>query len=108
MYELSTYMCGRAGATPFPYTTLFRSVRAAAEAGLGRDALAAPGSPPTSPPVPGAPAAADETVAARASRPRDRKSTRLNSSHVERSSAHFGLEKKAMRRGHQKRLPTPT
>src|SRR5436309_7681609 len=78
--------------TLFPYTTLFRSAasasrRACAEAGVGR------GAPVTSDRV-GAASGAD-----RQSRPdrSDRKSTRLNSSHVKISYAVFCLKKKKKR-----------
>src|SRR5690349_23833795 len=70
--------------TLFPYTTLFRSL---SDAGTddGGSALADP--------VSVAPATHDVDVLVRWT-PRDRKSTRLNSSHVEISYAVFCLKKK--------------
>src|SRR5690349_22131836 len=72
--------------TLFPYTTLFRSAR------LGhRDII-----PPRREPRGGRPARPVRPGRRPASRPggRDRKSTRLNSSHVEISYAVFCLKKK--------------
>src|SRR3712207_8345438 len=90
--------------TLFPYTTLFRSRPALPDRGsAGPDGGAAdgvhlprlllrPGAPLRRPradrPAPGAGAAAD--------RPRDRKSTRLNSSHANISYAVFCLKKKSI------------
>src|SRR5690242_21170278 len=71
--------------TLFPYTTLFRSP----ERGGAADARAA---------------SADRLPDAR--EPRDRKSTRLNSSHMSISYAVFCLKKK--RRTSSSSLPTPT
>src|SRR5579871_6934060 len=68
--------------TLFPYTTLFRS-RRGRPAGLAAEA---------------------EHVAAAADVAEDRKSTRLNSSHVESSYAVFCLKKKKQKRT----PPTPT
>src|SRR6266496_1916347 len=65
--------------TPFPYPTLFRSLAAARRQMASRSA-------PTCPSVAAA---------------RDRKSTRLNSSHVEISYAVFCLKKKKGHRGDQ-------
>src|SRR3989442_6769267 len=70
--------------TLFPYTTLFRSIRLQWVA-RGWEATAAPSTPrsrrtPPSPPS------------------RDRKSTRLNSSHVRISYAVFCLKKKKVKR----------
>src|SRR5436309_7161316 len=65
--------------TLFPYTTLFRSRRSPGRRRIGGDhhrGRAAPSSPPA--------------------RPRDRKSTRLNSSHVKISYAVFCLKKKKL------------
>src|SRR5215475_14706263 len=67
--------------TLFPYTTLFRSRRPRTPGGPrcgSRKRPAAPGSSPPRPPT----------------RRRDRKSTRLNSSHVKISYAVFCLKKK--------------
>src|SRR5690349_23749578 len=61
--------------TLFPYTTLFRSRRAGGEAGKGERQ-------------------SDARERARRRRSQDRKSTRLNSSHVEISYAVFCLKKK--------------
>src|SRR5713101_9215654 len=72
--------------TLFPYTTLFRSAPAARPPGNRRMAHA--------------------SRAGRA-RPRaDRKSTRLNSSHMSRSYAVFCLKKKNPRRGGERRAQT--
>src|SRR5438874_9642798 len=76
--------------TLFPYTTLFRSPRRSTSA-------AAPGG--ATPPRAASPATPGRTAAPALSRPRqssrrDRKSTRLNSSHVEISYAVFCLKKK--------------
>src|SRR5207302_10284406 len=70
--------------TLFPYTTLFRSATAAPT----------PGS--TCSPRPGPHSAAEKTLFGSGvrTRPRDRKSTRLNSSHVKISYAVFCLKKK--------------
>src|SRR5260221_5009452 len=76
--------------TLFPYTTLFRSGDVAADAlHLGR--------------LPGV--ATDQAFATPGSRPRDRKSTRLNSSHTVISYAVFCLKKK---KNHQYTRPTPS
>src|SRR3712207_7765943 len=68
--------------TLFPYTTLFRSALLGADLGLDR---AAPGERPRS---------ARPLPHARGRRARDRKSTRLNSSHANISYAVFCLNKK--------------
>src|SRR5207247_10188341 len=95
-----------ARSTPFPYTTLFRSqVHAAQERGhhehrdgvrppaIGLDEAGQPTGPPGRDRPVGHPAPpGGRTVAAR--RPRDRKSTRLNSSHEWISYAVFCLKKK--------------
>src|SRR2546430_3443987 len=72
--------------TLFPYTTLFRSQGRAREAGEARARR-----------LGDAPAARVEGETAAAS-PRDRKSTRLNSSHSQISYAVFCLKKKTTRR----------
>src|SRR5690606_39922405 len=82
--------------TLFPYTTLFRSPRAALR---GRGGPAGRGAlPPLRHRQPGGPprTAAPARVRPRPPRPplRDRKSTRLNSSHVKISYAVFCLKKK--------------
>src|SRR5690349_23168580 len=85
--------------TLFPYTTLFRSDHEAAEA---KDHQREPASvvlschddPPT------ISSARARASASRPDRRRDRKSTRLNSSHVEISYAVFCLKKKTIK--HQK------
>src|SRR2546426_9821653 len=69
--------------TLFPYTTLFRSTRTLARAPRGSDRPGAPAEP--APPGRRCP---------RGSKPRDRKSTRLNSSHLVISYAVFCLKKK--------------
>src|SRR5438270_8995683 len=72
--------------TLFPYTTLFRSTTPPKErAAAGRSRSAASRSPPT---------------AARHPSGRDRKSTRLNSSHSQISYAVFCLKKKTKEVGH--------
>src|SRR5690349_22533311 len=88
--------------TLFPYTTLFRSEQADApptaavptqtEVGIGAD----PGTPPPTADVPEIPAGSQAPPAATEPPPAttDRKSTRLNSSHVEISYAVFCLKKK--------------
>src|SRR2546421_12286269 len=77
--------------TLFPYTTLFRSaVPPADRRPLRREPL----SPSALLPVPGRSAEGE-----RGSRRRDRKSTRLNSSHDQISYAVFCLKKKKTRRG---------
>src|SRR5690349_24025862 len=68
------------GSTLFPYTTLFRSLRGRRDTNSCR--VGAGTSPALVPPY------------AFFSEPRDRKSTRLNSSHVEISYAVFCLKKK--------------
>src|SRR5215475_15209848 len=75
--------------TLFPYTTLFRSPRR----GAGSSARC-----PGSPPVPAARAAGRRPRGR--SLPRDRKSTRLNSSHVKISYAVFCLKKKKKKTKH--------
>src|SRR5688572_31558565 len=78
--------------TLFPYTTLFRSLPAAAagEVGLGVESW-------VSDRVPGA-----AHVPSNRARDRDRKSTRLNSSHSQISYAVFCLKKK---KNKQKQIP---
>src|SRR5690349_22550234 len=71
--------------TLFPYTTLFRSVVVVAVAGVGLAEAAA--------------VVGDHAVPGLGQRLGDRKSTRLNSSHVEISYAVFCLKKK-MIKGH--------
>src|SRR5438874_10747076 len=66
--------------TLFPYTTLFRSGQHLARQGRARRGLGAAGGP--------------RRRAVPRARHRDRKSTRLNSSHVEISYAVFCLKKK--------------
>src|SRR3712207_7011497 len=80
--------------TLFPYTTLFRS------RGGGCDQGGLETSPPSAKPVSGPPCVAADHCAARCQavvrirRGRDRKSTRLNSSHANISYAVFCLKKK--------------
>src|SRR5690349_24024816 len=75
--------------TLFPYTTLFRSDRDAQVPGRRQ---ARPGRPAGVPPAAGA--VAEGLVHPQPRPRRDRKSTRLNSSHVEISYAVFCLKKK--------------
>src|SRR3712207_8495690 len=85
--------------TLFPYTTLFRSLRRAAAEARRRPATADPGRVPA--PDRTRPAFTKPRAATRALgeltaprlRPRDRKSTRLNSSHANISYAVFCLKK---------------
>src|SRR2546427_8522542 len=72
--------------TLFPYTTLFRSVRRHRHAGRLREDRPPVSAPPPPP-----------------ARLRDRKSTRLNSSHSQISYAVFCLKKKKNARQHLKR-----
>src|SRR5438874_5399988 len=73
--------------TLFPYTTLFRSLR--------HQAVGERGAPPDAAPCDrGVPSGARERPPRPRAQPRDRKSTRLNSSHVEISYAVFCLKKK--------------
>src|SRR5690349_22881929 len=86
------------GSTLFPYTTLFRSARLAG--GREWDTHLQVGGRPAGPLLTG-PGPADQRrgpwiLACRRS---DRKSTRLNSSHVETSYAVFCLKKKKSRSG---------
>src|SRR5437868_7780743 len=71
--------------TLFPYTTLFRSPRSGP--------TAAPGTGSERPP-PYAPSPARRGLRSESPPPQDRKSTRLNSSHVSISYAVFCLKKK--------------
>src|SRR5439155_27350505 len=90
--------------TLFPYTTLFRSVRVigSADRGIGDGLdrhepllLVYPDPPRWSRPVPRA------LAPPRRTRRRDRKSTRLNSSHVAISYAVFCLKKKKKQRNNK-------
>src|SRR2546427_7850719 len=75
--------------TLFPYTTLFRSVvfrRAAASTGVSRS------------PDGGAPSRRRAAIRSASASSRDRKSTRLNSSHSQISYAVFCLKKKKITR----------
>src|SRR5690625_5459648 len=72
--------------TLFPYTTLFRSLTAGRIAGAALDVYSS--EPPTSSP------SASRTCRSLCAPPPDRKSTRLNSSHVAISYAVFCLKKK--------------
>src|SRR3989442_11636347 len=81
--------------TLFPYTTLFRSEAGGGGGGVRRalahlSGVGGPGQPPgrSPPPFPAPPPACG------GDRPGDRKSTRLNSSHVRISYAVFCLKKK--------------
>src|SRR5947209_9473671 len=84
--------------TLFPYTTLFRSVSLELLVALGLEQRAG---------VAGFPAdhlvglAAQPAALFPASRPRDRKSTRLNSSHANISYAVFCLKKKKIKDHHK-------
>src|SRR5690349_22064822 len=75
--------------TLFPYTTLFRSSTAAGSPTDGGDAQSAEADAAA-----GASSSAGSRRGMRSSVPVDRKSTRLNSSHVEISYAVFCLKKK--------------
>src|SRR5690349_4809606 len=77
--------------TLFPYTTLFRSRSAVVPGRAGRSG-GAPPAPPATACLEGFPPPGALAVASR--RASDRKSTRLNSSHVETSYAVFCLKKK--------------
>src|SRR3712207_7194575 len=81
--------------TLFPYTTLFRS------AGRGRGRAAALGrrqpGPAAAPGAPRRPAAAAQPLRGGGGGLRDRKSTRLNSSHANISYAVFCLKKNYLR-----------
>src|SRR3712207_8500145 len=79
--------------TLFPYTTLFRSVEAVEDERLRAWEQ---GRVHRHDPIAGHPAVLDETLVplAHADRGRDRKSTRLNSSHANISYAVFCLKKK--------------
>src|SRR5206468_11993427 len=85
---------------PFPYTTLFRSPAGPGRAGSPRCSARAPAAVPAGPPAGPAPPRTGARVPpfARpigpARRSRDRKSTRLNSSHDQISYAVFCLKKK--------------
>src|SRR5699024_12640766 len=93
--------------TPFPYTTLFRSGQGAEHAHLhrpevrpacehigdGHDCSAADSCPCSSPGPPSSPRASSLSLRPRPARA-DRKSTRLNSSHVSISYAVFCLKTK--------------
>src|SRR5688500_19484881 len=74
--------------TLFPYTTLFRSAPPVGPDRIGPRPLA------LEPRKPGAPRAREAKRGVRGSRARDRKSTRLNSSHLVISYAVFCLKKK--------------
>src|SRR5690606_42011313 len=81
-----------------PYTPLFRSGRAADDHPCDRGSSPAAdrnrrAARPHPPPAMGCPEARSRFVALRRPRHRDRKSTRLNSSHVKISYAAFCLEK---------------
>src|SRR5256885_7985589 len=83
--------------TLFPYTTLFRSLTASLEALHRRDLVHRDIKPSNIIFVNGEPKLADIGLVARigeATNPRDRKSTRLNSSHLVISYAVFCLKKK--------------
>src|SRR5437773_5974881 len=77
--------------TLFPYTTLFRSRRVRVLGALRRPPLRPDADPPP-PDEPHAPAVGNRAPAA--VRREDRKSTRLNSSHITISYAVFCLKKK--------------
>src|SRR5437660_8750088 len=78
--------------TLFPYTTLFRSLRSAVQS-----CPAAPAPEARSIPSWGPPSSPWQHRSARTHLGRDRKSTRLNSSHVAISYAVFCLKKKNIR-----------
>src|SRR3712207_9096984 len=82
--------------TLFPYTTLFRSVGRA----RGRGRRGAPPERPRHHRTRQLAAAARRTPRRARRPPRDRKSTRLNSSHANISYAVFCLKKKKKRRSH--------
>src|SRR5690554_7138714 len=83
--------------TLFPYTTLFRSPARLPGLGTGGQAIAVLGRPGD-----GAEALVDRVATEQAAQPQvrleDRKSTRLNSSHVRISYAVFCLKKKKKRK----------
>src|SRR3712207_7075492 len=78
--------------TLFPYTTLFRSVRLLLSGGRALRA-AGPARPLSGRPLPARPAHLGESEGLGPDRLRDRKSTRLNSSHANISYAVFCLKK---------------
>src|SRR5690554_7066805 len=81
--------------TLFPYTTLFRSSRRPT-ATSGVPSPSSPGKPPTARPTSSAPC--KRRTSGHSPWPADRKSTRLNSSHVRISYAVFCLKKKKKKR----------
>src|SRR5207249_12280248 len=86
--------------TLFPYTTLFRSLRCPRHAGdlrRGRQRLGRAGDEPVASRVRGPGVHDVLREAGRVPEVRDRKSTRLNSSHVSISYAVFCLKKKTLR-----------
>src|SRR5690349_22437848 len=93
--------------TLFPYTTLFRSVLSSLvahnmlEAPAGASENYVPSNPPTVPYVVFAHDGGLESIKA------DRKSTRLNSSHVEISYAVFCLKKKKKKRKKTREVKHP-
>src|SRR5207249_10080788 len=79
----------------FPYTTLFRSLRRDADGGARpRGPRRVPRARPDRPDGPRGPASAGRVPRAQGRATPDRKSTRLNSSHVSISYAVFCLKKK--------------
>src|SRR5947199_2430261 len=83
--------------TLFPYTTLFRSARPSATS------TASPGARPCRPGDRTAPQD-DRTAPTRDRIPEDRKSTRLNSSHLGISYAVFCLKKKKRKKQHNNEI----
>src|SRR3712207_8172601 len=79
--------------TLFPYTTLFRSLRAHPQLDAAKDLIRAAFAREGGGAVP---AGADLDGVHVVERPRDRKSTRLNSSHANISYAVFCLKKKTL------------
>src|SRR5256885_11495106 len=86
--------------TLFPYTTLFRSLKRRAPAAAHLPALLPRAGPPPEPPRSPSPSLL--------CRPRDRKSTRLNSSHLVISYAVFCLKKKKRQHTTSEHSESPT
>src|SRR3712207_8596878 len=94
--------------TLFPYTTLFRSHRQAEAEPAGRPEVLGPRPAPPHPPaaslVKATPSYQPPPSQAAVPLKRDRKSTRLNSSHANISYAVFCLKKKSLHPVHSTRI----